>query len=133
MDYILQQLSHLDLGQILVMGAMLWVMYTRILSKMDKVEERLGTKIKEVDDKLSTQIQKVDDKLSAQIQKLESRLSVEVDKVENKIQKVEDKLGAQIQKLDEKVMDIDRKVCHMDGALSKCCVLSSDAQLKKAE
>jgi hypothetical protein len=64
MDYILQQLSHLDLGQILVMGVMLWVMYTRILSKMDKLEDKLSGQIQKVDDKLSAQIQKLDEKVT---------------------------------------------------------------------
>lgn len=128
MEYILEQLAQLDLGQILVMGVMLWVMYTRLLGKMDKVEERLGNKIKEVDDKLSSEIQKVDDKLSIQIQKVDDKLSAQ-------IQKVEDKLSAQIQKLDEKVTDIDRRVCRMEGAFNnkECCMIKDSSQLRKAD
>ena len=76
MDYVLQQLSDLDLGQILVIGAMLWVMYTRILGKMDKVEEKLTAQIQKVDDKLGAQIQKLDEKITdidRQVCKMEGR------------------------------------------------------------
>lgn len=68
MEYILQQLSHLDLAQLIAIGLMLWVGYSRldkkIDTKLDAVEKRLGDQIQKLDDRLSTQIQKLDEKVT---------------------------------------------------------------------
>ena len=40
-----------------------------------------------------------------------------------------------ISKLDEKITDIDRRLCRLEGAFSakECCVIKEDRQIKKAE
>jgi hypothetical protein len=44
-------------------------------------------------------------------------------------------LGKRIDKLDEKVTDIDRRLCRLEGAFSskECCMLVEDRHAKKAE
>jgi len=44
-------------------------------------------------------------------------------------------LEKRIEKLDEKVTDIDRRVCRMEGAFQnkECCMIKDSSQLKKAE
>lgn len=44
-------------------------------------------------------------------------------------------LGGRIDKLDEKVMDIDRRLCRIEGSLSSrdCCMLSGNHGIRKAE
>jgi len=44
-------------------------------------------------------------------------------------------LFQKIEKLDEKVTDIDRRLCRLEGAFSAkdCCRLSDERQIKKAE
>lgn len=40
-----------------------------------------------------------------------------------------------VEKLDEKITDIDRRLCRLEGAFTSkdCCVLKQDHNLKKAE
>jgi len=40
-----------------------------------------------------------------------------------------------LSKLDEKVTDIDRRLCRLEGAFSakECCMIKDDSKLKKAE
>lgn len=53
----------------------------------------------------------------------------------NRMDKLDDKLTGQIGKLDEKVTDIDRRLCRLEGAFASkdCCMIKDDRHLKKAE
>ena len=44
-------------------------------------------------------------------------------------------LSKRIDKLDEKVTDIDRRLCRLEGAFSSkdCCMIKDDRQIKKVE
>ncbi len=52
-----------------------------------------------------------------------------------KFDKMEQKFETRFDKLEEKVMDIDRRLCRLEGAFSSkdCCVLKNDQNLRKAE
>ncbi len=52
-----------------------------------------------------------------------------------RIDDVENNLGKRIDKLDEKVTDIDRRVCRMEGAFNnkECCMIKDSSQMRKAE
>ena len=43
-------------------------------------------------------------------------------------------INHRIDKLDDKVTDIDRRLCRMEGAFSQkeCCMLKHDGEMKKA-
>lgn len=44
-------------------------------------------------------------------------------------------LNARMDKLDEKITDIDRRLCRIEGAMAakECCVLKEERQYRKAE
>lgn len=52
-----------------------------------------------------------------------------------KIDNLDKNLGNRIDKLDEKVTDIDRRLCRLEGAFSskECCMIKDSSQIKKAE
>lgn len=49
-------------------------------------------------------------------------------RLEGRIDAVETRLSNRIDKLDEKLTDVDRRLCRMEGAFSSkdCCMLKSD-------
>lgn len=51
-------------------------------------------------------------------------LNAKIDRVENRIDK-----------LDEKVTDIDRRLCRLEGAFASkdCCMIKDSSQIEKAE
>ena len=51
------------------------------------------------------------------------------------VNRVEDNLGKRIDKLDEKLTDVDRRLCRLEGAFSSQpgCLLRDERTLKKAE
>ena len=53
----------------------------------------------------------------------------------SKIDKSEDNIMNRMDKFDEKVTDIDRRLCRLDGAFNnkECCMIKDDRQIKKAE
>jgi len=53
----------------------------------------------------------------------------------NRIDTVEKNLSNRIDKLDEKVTDIDRRLCRLEGAFSSkdCCMIKDSSQMRKAE
>ena len=44
-------------------------------------------------------------------------------------------INSRIEKLDEKVTDIDRRLCRLEGAFSSkdCCMIKDSSQMRKAE
>lgn len=52
MDYVTQQLSQMDLAQLIAIMAMMWVLYSRLNGKIDKLDgkiDRLDDKITDID------------------------------------------------------------------------------------
>jgi len=102
------------------MGAGFSVNFTLLLmmwNSLTSTKEYLEKKINVSEEKLSKKIDDIEDKLSKKI--------IEVDL----------KLSQKIDKLDEKVTDIDRRICRLEGAFSakECCMIKNDQDLKKAE
>lgn len=81
MDYVTQQLSQLDIGQIIAIVAMQWFTYSRLNGKIDVLDE---------------------------------------------------KISKRIDRIDEKLTDIDRRVCRIEGAMmhKKCCILHHESKQK---
>lgn len=46
-----------------------------------------------------------------------------------------DQIAHRIDKLDEKLTDVDRRLCRMEGAFASkdCCMIKDERQMKKAE
>lgn len=64
-----------------------------------------------------------------------SSLHKRMDNLDSKIDKVEYVLSARIDKMDEKLTDIDRRLCRLEGAFSSkdCCMIKDERQMRKAE
>lgn len=67
-----------------------------------------------------------------------SRIEKKFDKINQKFDKVDqrfDKVDLRFDKLEEKVTDIDRILCRLEGAFSSkdCCMIKDDRKLSKAE
>ena len=66
-------------------------------------------------------------------------MNKKIDSVENRLTKridsVETVLSSKIEKLDEKVTDVDRRLCRLEGAFSSkdCCMIKDSSQVRKAE
>jgi len=52
-----------------------------------------------------------------------------------KIDKIEGTLNYRIDKVDEKLTDIDRRLCRLEGAFSSkdCCMIKDDSKIRRAE
>lgn len=55
--------------------------------------------------------------------------------INQRIDNTERSLSNRIDKLDEKVTDVDRRLCRLEGAFSSkdCCMIKDERQLRKAE
>jgi hypothetical protein len=62
-EYLLHQLAKIEIGQLIAYGVLLWIFYSRLNSKIDKVEAKLTEKIDKVDLKLSGQNEKLSEKV----------------------------------------------------------------------
>ena len=74
-------------------------------------------------------------KLSSMEDSLGNRISSGDESLGRRIASTEESLGRRIDKLDEKVTDIDRRLCRIEGAMTtkECCVLKDDRLSRKAE
>lgn len=59
MNEIIDILKEINIGQLLAIGAMFWIMYGRLDRKIDKLDEKLTNRI----DKLSEKIEDIDRRL----------------------------------------------------------------------
>lgn len=64
-----------------------------------------------------------------------SRLDSKIEKLDSKIENVRQDVNTRIDKLSEKVEDIDRRLCRIEGSLSTHghCLFNQSHQEKKAE
>jgi len=55
--------------------------------------------------------------------------------INNKIEGLDQKLSNKIDSLDEKITDVDRRLCHLQGAFSQkeCCMIKDERKMTKAE
>lgn len=66
-------------------------------------------------------------------------LNQKIDGVNNSLSKriddVNNSLSTRIEKLDEKLTDVDRRLCRLEGAFASkdCCMIKDERHLKKAE
>jgi len=63
------------------------------------------------------------------------RIDERFDQMEKKNDERFDKLEKKLEKMDEKLLDLDRRLCRLEGAFSSkdCCMIKDDSRLKKAE
>lgn len=74
--------------------------------------------------------------LNSKIDHVNDSLSARIDNVNSaRIDNVNNSLGARIDKLDEKVTDIDRRLCRLEGAFASkdCCMIKDEKHMRKAE
>ena len=84
---------------------------------------------------LTSKIEATETSLNKKIDCVETSLNKRIDCVETSLNKRIDGIEHKIDKIDEKVTDIDRRLCRLEGAFSSkdCCMIKDDRQLKKAE
>ena len=99
MDPFVELLKEVNIAQIFIIFAGGWVFYTRLDKKITDVKVDLNSKI-----------DKAESGLNSKIDKLESGLNSKIDKLESGLNKRIDKLG-------EKVEDIDRRLCRIEGGI----------------
>lgn len=73
--------------------------------------------------------------LNSRIEQSEKGLSNRIDQVEKGLGVRIDGLSIRIDKLDEKLTDVDRRLCRLEGAFSSkdCCMIKEDRNLRQAE
>lgn len=105
MDEFITLMKQIDVGNLIAMGAMLWVIYNRLDKRFEKIDERF---------------EKMDERFN----------KVETDSKENY-----SKLEIKLDKMQETITDIDRRLCRLEGAFQskECCLLKSDSSHKVAE
>ena len=121
MDPFVELLKEINIAQIFIMFAGGWVFYTRLDKKITDVKVDLKNELSKVESGLKSEISKVESGLNSKIDKVESGLNSKIDKVESglnsKIDKLESGLNKRIDKLSEKVEDIDRRLCRIEGGI----------------
>ncbi len=53
MEPVIEMLKTMDIGQVLVLGLMLWFFYSRLENKIEKMDVKLSLKIEKLDEKIS--------------------------------------------------------------------------------
>ncbi len=124
------------------MGGGFAVMFGVIVAMWHDQNHKIYAMDKKFDSKFETMDKKFDSKFDAMDKKFESRFEA-MDKkfdalqveIKNDIARLESTLTIKIDKLDEKVTDIDRRLCRLEGAFSAkdCCAIKDDRHLRKAE
>ena len=138
-DYITQQFSQLDIAQLVAIVVVVFWSYTRLEKRLcgqiDNVETRLYGKIDNLETRLGDQMKNLETRLGDQMKNLETRLGDQMKNLETRLGDQIQKLETKIDKLDEKVTDIDRRVCRLEGAFNnkECCMIKHSDQLKKVE
>jgi hypothetical protein len=135
MDTIIKVFQDTDVGLLISLVVLGWIFYSRLDSKMEKMEMRLDQKISNeanrLDQKITSEANRLDQKITSEVNRLEQRISNEGNRLDQKISTLEIRMD----RFEEKLTDIDRRLCRMEGAFSSkdCCMLKDERQLKKAE
>ena len=108
-------------------SVMLWSMgggFAVLLGMFLTMWHGMNQKFKSMDEKFETKFSDMDKKIDA--------LQVEI---KSDMAQLESRLTIKIDKLDEKVTDVDRRLCRLEGAFSAkdCCAIKDDRHLRKAE
>jgi len=115
--------------------ALMLMMWHSMNQRMDK----LDIKVESVNTSLNAKIESVNTSLHAKIESVNTSLSAKIESVNTslsaKTETVSSTLSAKIDKLDEKVTDIDRRLCRLEGAFASkdCCMIKDERPMKKAE
>lgn len=107
------------------LGAMMLYLHSQTMKILGGRIDKTDSKIDASEKSLVARIDASDKRLTDRIDELDKRLTA-------RIEGVEKSLGARIDKLDEKLTDVDRRLCRIEGAMSTCCALNHD-QNRKAE
>jgi hypothetical protein len=146
MDTIIKVFQDTDVGLLISLVVLGWIFYSRLDSKMEKMEMRLDQKISNeanrLDQKITSEANRLDQKITSEANRLDQKITSEVNRLEQRISNEGNRLDQKISTLEirmdrfeEKLTDIDRRLCRMEGAFSSkdCCMLKDERQLKKAE
>lgn len=103
-ELIIKFIENARVIDIMAVGAMMWIMYSRIEKKFDKIEKKF-------------------DRIDEKFDRLEAKIDARFDKVDERFDKLE-----------SKVEDIDKRVCRIEGGLSSnsyCGLITQNNHKKK--
>lgn len=75
MDTFIELIKKLDVGQLIVMGCMLWFFYSRIEKKFDKLEAKIEDRFDKIEQRMDKMEQRMD-RIEALVNNLDKRLFV---------------------------------------------------------
>jgi glycine cleavage system H lipoate-binding protein len=117
MDQFVELLHEINIVQIFVIFAGIWVFYNRLDKKIEKVNSDLTGKIEKLNNDLSGKIEKVNDDLTGKIEKVNNDLSGKIDRIDTRLTRLENDM-------------IEIKTILR---FKECCMISDERQSKKAE
>ena len=105
---------------------------TRDFKSMD---EKFETKFSDMDKKFETKFSDMDKKFETKFFDMDKKIDALQVEIKSDMAQLESRLTIKIDKLDEKVTDVDRRLCRLEGAFSAkdCCAIKDDRHLRKAE
>lgn len=111
-EIIIEFFKEINVAQLLAIGVMLWLMYSRLDGKIEKLDKKLSDRI----DAMGNKVENIDHRLS----NLETKFEIMCQKVSE---------------LGNKVEDVDRRLCRIEGSLATQghCLFTQSHQEKKAE
>ncbi len=114
-------------------------MWQSLNQRIETVNMDLANRIEAVNTNLTNRIETVNMDLTSRIETVNTNLTNRIEAVNtnltNRIESVNTNLSNRIEKVDEKVTDVDRRLCRLEGAFSAkdCCMIKEDRHIKKAE
>jgi phenylalanyl-tRNA synthetase alpha subunit len=135
MDFPVDILQKLDVVNLLAIGALFWFFNARIDKKLDKIHLDLGNLKIELKGDMNQLRQELKGEMSELKQELKGEMNQLRQELKGEMSELKQELKADIQQLREETIDVDRRLCRIEGSLASkdCCMLKEDRhQLKKA-
>ncbi len=126
-------------GGFAILFGMFLTMWHGLNQKMDAMDGKFESKFSDMDKKIESKFSDMDKKFESKFDALDKKIDDKINvlqvKIENDMTRLETTLTIKIDKLDEKVTDMDRRLCRLEGAFSvkDCCAIKDDRHLRKAE
>lgn len=100
-----------------------------------KNEEAVESRFCRFEEAIDKRFTKSEEAIDKRFARFEEAIDKRFNKVETDLKDGFKDLSTQISKLDDKLTDVDRRLCRLEGAFSSkdCCMIKDDRQNRKAE
>lgn len=153
MDFVIDIIRGIDIGNLIAMGLLLWFFYSRLDAKIERLTIDVGVDFEKMDKKFEQKIDNLEYKLTKKVDNVEYKLESLEAKLDQKLESLEkrltdqfnkrfdgiearlDRLESRIERLEGRFAELDKRIFGIEAILhmKDCCVLKPDGQLKKAE